>query len=292
MLAVLIPLLSAMIYPLGTLSLKRALERGADMWGGMAVNYWVMALVFFLVAPLESRPVPWELWWQPALVGVFSFLGQLFAYRAVAIGDLTIATPAMGSKVLLVALFTELLLGQQVPLAWWVSAALAFAAVLLLQAGVQGSKGHMRLTLALSLLAATFFSLGDVLIQRFAPAWGPFHFVPAFAAVTAVLSLSLLPAARRPLLGYPAAAWLWLLPGVLLLSLQALGLTLAIGLFGEATLANIVYSSRGLWNFLFIWYGGHLFGNREREAGAAIMVKRLIGAALIFIAIVLASIRI
>lgn len=289
MASLLIPLLCALLYPLGTLLVKRAMDQGADMRGALLINFWMMALVFLAAVPLESRAVPWPLWWQPFLVGVTAFAGQGFAYKAIASGDLTIATPAMGSKVLLVALLTETLLGQTVPLAWWVAAVLSFAAVLLLQSGIPASRRNIRLTLAYSVLAAAGFALGDVLIQRWAPAWGPFHFVAAFATVSAFLSLGLLPSIRKPRLRFGRPAWSWLLPGAAVLSLQSLGLTGVIGYYGQATLVNIVFSSRGLWNFLLVWYLGHWFANREREAGGRVMAGRLLGAALMFAAIVIAS---
>lgn len=287
--SLLIPLLCAMLYPLATLVIKRAMDNGADLWGSLIVNYWMMALIFLAVAPLESRPVPWELWWQPALVGLLSFAGQGFGFKAISTGDLTIATPAMGSKVLMVALLTEVLLGLHVPVGWWVAAALSFAAIFLLQAGAGGPRRHAWAALIYSLLAAASFAFGDVLIQRWAPRWGVFHFVPAFAVITAILSLGLLPLARKPVLRFGSGAWAWILPGTFIMGLQSLGLTAVIGLFGKATLANIVFSSRGLWNFVLIWFGGHWFGNREREAGPKVMALRLLGAALMFAAVVLAS---
>lgn len=278
-----------MVYPLATLFLKRALDGGADLWGSLALNFWVMALVFLLVAPLDATPVPWDLWWQPALVGLLSFAGQSFGFKAISSGDLTVATPAMGSKVLLVAILTVALLGLEVPLLWWVAAGLSFAAVLLLQGGPSASRRNVWTTLTWSLAAATSFALGDVLIQRWAASWGVFHFVAAFASVTALLAISLLPFARRPVFRFPRDAWTWLLPATLLMALQSLGLTVVIGLYGKAALANIVFSSRGLWSFLLIWFWGAWFGNREREAGGKTMSLRLLGAALMFIAVVLAA---
>lgn len=289
--SLLIPLLCAILYPVGTLFMKRAFGKGVDLWSSLAVNYWVMALIFLAVLPLESRPIPWHLWYQPAILGLASFTGQGCALKAISTGDLTIATPALGSKVLLVALLTEILLRQSVPLSWWIAASLSFAAVFFLQSGTGGSRRGLFLTLAFSFLAAACFSLADVLIQKWAPAWGVFHFVPAFAAASALYSLVLLPFMRKPLLAFDAVTWKWLLIGSAILSLQTLLLTVVIGLFGKATLVNIVYSSRGLWNFLLIWFVGHWFANREREAGVKVMASRFIGAGLIFAAILLVSLN-
>ncbi|HKP94788.1 MAG TPA: hypothetical protein VJ385_03425 [Fibrobacteria bacterium] len=286
-----VPLFCALLYPLGTLLMKRAMEKGADLWSAMAVNHWTMALVFLCAVPLESRAVPWGLWYQPLAVGLLACAGQGCALRAISAGDLTIATPALGSKVLLVALLTELLLQQAVPLTWWLAAACSFAAVFFLQAGVRAARRRAFLTLCFSLLAAGFFSLGDVLIQKWAPRWGAFHFLPAMAAASAACSLLLLPFMKKPLLAFDRGAWTALSAGSLILSVQSLLLTAVIGLLGQATLVNIAFSSRGLWNFLLIWFGGHWFANREREAGRRVMAFRLLGAGLMFAAIVLVSIR-
>lgn len=291
MASLLIPLLCAILYPLGTLLMKRALEKGIDLWTTLAVNYWAMALVFLTVIPFGSRSIPWHLWYQPMIVGLLSFLGQGCALKGVSSGDLTIATPALGSKVLIVALLTETMLREQVPLMWWIAASFSFAAVFFLQAGAPSARRRTAITLAYSLAAATFFSFGDVLIQKWAPRWGAFHFLPAMAAASAAYSLALLPFMRKPRLAFDAGGGRWLVGGAFVLGAQSLLLTAAIALWGQVTLVNIVFSSRGLWNFLIIWFVGDWFRNREREAGPQVMAARLVGAGLMFAAIVLVSIR-
>ena len=144
------------------------------------------------------------------------------------------------------------------PLTWWIAASFSFAAVFFLQAGALGAPPH-RLTLAYSLAAASFFSLGDVLIQKWAPRWGAFHFLPAMALASAVYSLALLPFMRKPRLAFQGGGGKWLVGGAVLLGVQSLMLTAVIALWGQVTLVNIVFSSRGLWNFLIIWFVGHWF---------------------------------
>jgi drug/metabolite transporter (DMT)-like permease len=286
---VLIPLACAILYPIGTLLMKRAIDKGADMPSTLIANFWGMALVFALAFPLESRPIPWELAWQPLLIGLTSFGGQGCAILAFASGDLTVATPALGSKVLMVALLTEALLGLSVPLPWWIAASLSFAAVFFLQAGAPHLRRGTLRALVFSLLAAAFFALGDVLIQKWAPRWGAFHFLPPMALATAVYSLALVPRLRAAPWALPAGGFQWLAAGSLVLGLQSLLLTAVIGAYGQVTLVNIVFSSRGLWNFVLIWFAGHWFRNTERAAGGAVMARRLVGAGLMFAAIVIVS---
>ncbi len=284
-----VPLICAVLYPTGTLLLKRAIEKGADIPSTLLANFWAMALVFACVFPWEPRPIPWDLWWQPLLIGLTSFGGQGCAILAIRSGDLTVATPALGSKVLMVALLTESLLGLSVPLPWWIAASLSFAAVIFLQAGAPHLRRGIWRTLSLSLAAAAFFAIGDVLIQKWAPRWGAFHFLPPVALATAVYSLALVPRLKAPPWRLPQGGFAWLAGGSLVLGVQSLLLTAVIGTYGQVTLVNILFSSRGLWNFALIWFLGHWFRNTERMSGAGVMRRRLVGAALMFAAIVIVS---
>jgi hypothetical protein len=62
----------------------------------------------------------------------------------------------------------------------------------------------------------------------------------------------------------------------------------SIGIYGKATAINVIYSARGLWSVLAVWWVGHWFANRERERGADVFRSRLLGAALLLAAIALA----
>ena len=64
------------------------------------------------------------------------------------------------------------------------------------------------------------------------------------------------------------------------------GIAITLGLWGNATAVNIVYSSRGFWSGVFVWLIGHWFSNQERRLGRAAMVRRMLGSALLLGAIV------
>jgi hypothetical protein len=64
-------------------------------------------------------------------------------------------------------------------------------------------------------------------------------------------------------------------------------LVTAIARFGDATAINIVYSSRGLWSVLAVWLFAGRIGIGERGLGAATLRRRLAGATLMMVAIVL-----
>jgi hypothetical protein len=103
-----------------------------------------------------------------------------------------------------------------------------------------------------------------------------------------VYSALLAPLFGRSAVAAPRACRGWLVAGVLLMALQSLCLITTVAVFHDTTAVNIVYSSRGLWSVAAVWLVGHWFGNRERHAGPTIMAWRLVGAALMTAAIVLA----
>ena len=70
--------------------------------------------------------------------------------------------------------------------------------------------------------------------------------------------------------------------------LLALGIAFAIMSYGEATLVNILYTSRGIWTIAIVWICGPWFGNTERSHGSKVMIRRLVGSGLILVAVKLA----
>lgn len=76
-----------------------------------------------------------------------------------------------------------------------------------------------------------------------------------------------------------------------MLALQAAGICYAVGVFGDATAVNIVYSIRGLWSVLAVWWIGHWFSNDEQSLGATVLRRRLVGAVLMMLAIALVLVR-
>jgi len=126
-----------------------------------------------------------------------------------------------------------------------------------------------------------------VLVQHWARAWGLGWFLALMFGFLGVFSFGLMPLFHGRLREIEWAAWRWLIPGALLMALNNVGFSAALGHWGDATAANIVYSSRGLWSVVLVWAVGHWFGNQERHAGGSAMTARLVGASLMVVAIVL-----
>jgi hypothetical protein len=142
-------------------------------------------------------------------------------------------------------------------------------------------------TIALTTASALTYALSDVLLQHWAPQWGLWRFIPVMFGLMGVFSFGFMAFFQGSLRAIEPSAWRWLAPGAVLMAGNNAAFAFTLARWHDATAANVVYSSRGLWAVALVWGVGHWFGNQERQAGGAAMGSRLIGAALMVVAIVL-----
>jgi len=281
-----IPLLSAVVYATSAIFFKRALQLGVGPWRTCFVSNILMGIAFFPLWFLPAdREVSWILW-QPVLSGLLFFLGQFFNFLAIDRGDVSIATPVLGIKVFLVAVFTTFLLGETIPFSWWVASVLTFIAVWILRGNNAIDRRRILPVLLFAGLGSVSYALADIAVQRFATG-GQGRFLATMFAVNASLSITLIPFFRGGLLSMPISTWNWLLPGAALFAAAAIGVSWVIAVSGNATVVNVIYSARGVFSVLLIWRAGHWFRNTENQIGHAAMFKRLSAAFLIILSIAL-----
>ena len=281
------PLASSVGYVFAVLLLKRTAHWGVGVWRTTFVSNLAMGLVFATLWPLGGPGQPAATLWQPVVGGLLFVIGQVFTFLALNYGDVSVATPVLGLKIVLVALSSVLLLPQPVPVLWWIAAGLSSLAVLLLSRGESRPRHAIGRTVVSAGLAAGSFAMADVLVQKWAPAWGVGRFLPLMFGSVALLSFALIPFFSASLTAVPKAAWGWLAAGSVLLAMQAAGMAYALGVFGDATAVNIVYSARGLWSVAAVWLIGHWFAIEEQRLGPAVLRSRLAGAGLMLAAIAL-----
>ena len=287
--ATVLPLASALGYVAAVLLVKRASVYGVGLWRTAFVSNLAMGLCFAPLWLLGGGEITLAELWQPAVCAGLFFTGQVFTFLALA-GDVSLATPVMGLKILFVAGASAVWVDEPVRPVWWVAAGLATVAVGLLQASPRSGAGgqNSRRTVVLAAGAALVFALSDVLVQRFTPGWGPGRFLPLMFGMVAGFSFGLIPVFAAPLRKIPGAAWRWLLPGAVLLAFQAVGMAYGLGVYGRATAANILYSTRGLWSVLAVSLLGAWLGTEgERNLPARVRRWRLVGAGLMFAAVAL-----
>jgi len=285
-LALLLPLASAMLYVVGALLMRRAADFGVGFWRTTFVANLICALVF---APLlflggEFRVT---LLWQPAVVALLFAAGSILNFISLDRGDVSLATPVLGVKIILVALFTTVLVGQTVTPRLWAAAALSTLAIALLNWTRTTHHHHVTTTVLAAGSSAAAFALFDVLVQKWSPAWGVGRFPPTMLGFVALFAVGMIPQFPAPLTAIAGRAWPWLLGGSVVLGAQSVVFVASVAQFGNATAANVMYSSRGLWSVVAVWLIGHWFSNAEQKLGAGILRWRLIGAALMMTAIAL-----
>ena len=296
--ALMLPLGAGFLYACGAIAVKRSLGAGiSGSWVNFLCNA-VLALFFqiFWVFP-ESRLTASAMV-APAACGALFFLGQIATFRALSSGDVSVATPLLGTKVILVALFSLFIVGKALPNSWWLASLLASIGIALISYSPGGVHRRLVSTVSWSLAAAALFALTDVLVQHWVPLTGYTRFAPFMFGVTGLLSFVYLPSllkSKKHAKEYPGTmgvrkmANAWLAAGALLLALQALGMYSAIGLYGSATLTNILYGSRCLWSVLIVWILGAAAGDTLAADGnrLAVMGWRFAGALLLFSAMAL-----
>ena len=79
----------------------------------------------------------------------------------------------------------------------------------------------------------------------------------------------------------------WLLAGAMCFAVQGLTFITSVSIYRHATVANVLYSSRGLWSVVGVWAIGHWFENREQHLGPKVLVWRFLCAILLMSAILM-----
>lgn len=283
----LLPLFAAFIYAAGALLVKRGADLGVGFWRTAFVANLVAAIVYLPLFAFGGKIHP-HLWWQPVVVGFCFTVGQWLTFLSIDKGDVSVATPVLGLKILFVALLITAFGRTPLRSQLWLAALLATGGIALLnRRGNHVHHHHVGRTILMAGAAAAAFAVFDVLMQTWAPAWGVGRFVPLTMLASAAFSFVFVPFFRAPLSAIPREAWPWLLGGTATMGLQSLLFVSTIAHWGGAATANILYSSRGLWSVLLVWWVGHWVRSREQHLGRVTLLWRLAGATLMLCAIIL-----
>lgn len=283
-------LIGAVLYALAALAIKLAILRGASSWSVTFYSNLASGSIFLPLLLFGHETWHLSQAWMAIVAGVLFFVGQIATFRSIASGDVSIATPALSSKVVFVALLS-LAIGARPEGNLWVAVGLTMAGMLLLHRGPRGAHAaHPLTTLGWALLAALVFSAADVLVQAGSPRAGFTLFMPVMFGTVMLISLPfLLPhmprgdAARaRP------GAWRWGAAGISLLAVQILGVGTAIGVYGNATAVNVIYGSRGLWSVVLAAMAVRFLKITEGTRDRRTLLYRLAGSLLILSAVVVA----
>ena len=288
----LFPLFSSITFVFGMMYARKAIGRGASAWSGTFYGNLWLGLSWLLVGIYRWDVMPVASWWQAAIIGLLFFSGQFFTYTAFRYGDVSVATPIFGVKILLVAVLSSFTTGQSIAWTIWVAACIATAGIILVQSGPRSAlkheRKHLLITVVTALSAALSLSVFDVLLMTWGKTFGALRFLPVMFGFAALFSFCLLPWVNGVSKLKSVHALRPMLFATILMALQAMGMTIALSQFADATRVNIVYALRGLWAIVFAWLLAHSFEGGERHAATGIMLRRAAGALLLTGAVILA----
>ena len=275
--AIALPLSAAVGYTFAAMALKRAMD-GGHPWRVLFVVNLIAAVLFQAWLWRGGEPFTAANVIHAMLAGLAFFIGQVFTFLAISRGDVSVATPVLGTKVIFVALLVFLSGGEALDWRLWLAACLTTLALALLGGEWRADRRRLLLSVGFAFLASVAFAVTDVMQQLWVRSFGFGHFGPVMFGTVGVLSFALMPFFSAPLRAMPRPMVVWALGGGVLLTVQAMGVAYCISAFQEVTVTNVLYNTRGLWSVALVWGVGHWFANDERDVGRAVMLRRLVGA--------------
>ncbi|MEZ5301549.1 MAG: hypothetical protein R3F11_13005 [Verrucomicrobiales bacterium] len=292
-----LPLAAAAIYALGSVLVKRGLL-GAPGGRGIPRDQLGDRSRRFCRSPApRSGSGAWHL---PVANGT-SFLGGWLTPAAIRRGDVSLATPVMGTKVVFVAIAAVAFAGMELPPSLWVAAGLAAAGI-----ATMGLKAKRRSRdvgraaiwqcIGLSVLSALCYGIGFVTSWYDSRKATATAYIADSSIVVALLSFAAAPFSRSARQGlrlrFP------LLPPSAgscgscrhRCAGDAHGIR-SSATFADAPATNVVYATRGLWAIAIVWALGARLGMPEAiGAPKAVLRWRLAGALLLTGGVILAII--
>jgi drug/metabolite transporter (DMT)-like permease len=236
---------------------------------------------------LAQRPF-WEMDtpWAAVAMGFLFFTGALSGLLSITKGDVSVSTPVMGIKAVLVAVFLSFIFGRALDWSIWAGSVMSVIGLFFMQLRLSGEHLHVGRTILLASLSAACYAGCDSIFEVFGSGDQMFMFLPVASFLSGVFALSLLPFTSAPITKVPKDSRKWLALGAFLLVLQGYGIAIAIGIFQDAAGANIVYSTRGMWSVVLVAVAGDLFQSKEADISRSLMIRRFIGAAFLTLAVV------
>jgi len=284
-----LPLLAALVYSGIAIAFKRLASSGIGPWRlTFATNVGQAVAVLPLWFIGHATPAT-QLLWQPAATALTFLIGQIALFLAMDRGDVSVVTPLLGSKVIMVAALSAALFKTPVPPRLWLAATLATTATVLLGIGKPLDRYRLRSSLAWGTLAAFAFSLTDILYEQWSSNLDVWRFSVLVFSIMAALSLPLI----RRLEPLPDSQKHSFISAIATLSL-VLGAQIVLVAYSivevcGATLTNILYSARGLFSVVLVWILGASLKMTEADSSRDLLPIRLLASAIMLIAIALGT---
>ncbi|MEM9368650.1 MAG: DMT family transporter [Planctomycetota bacterium] len=282
----LLPFLASILFVGGLICLKRVGENEVSPVTVLFASNIAAAFIFPLLWFLGGELPPWGFWWQPLVISILYMMGLLFTFAAINRGDVSVATPVLGVKVLFVTILLAVSRISQPSATIWYAALMATLGIALIQYTGTGRPRRIVLTILLAMCAASSYATFDVLVQRWAPAWGAGRFLPVVFGMVGILSAPMIPWTQWEAVKADRKVAGLLALGSVLIALQAVCIVSTLSIFGDAARVNVVYGLRGLWSVLLAWVVARIWGGAERHLSRRALATRFAGAGLLTAAVV------
>lgn len=312
-----IPFFASLLFVAALICINRLTGNPAYRVGPMAplfVTNVGLAIVFSGLWLMGGTVRP-DLWWQPVSIAIMFMAGLALTFYAVNQGDVSVATPVFGVKVIFVPLLLWGLHSTSLPPSLWISAAMATVGIAAIQfkmrkrptqtdgpaaaeqatatADQQASGANVRRAALIAIGAASgaaaIYAMVDVSLQTWSPSWGAGRLLPLSFWCVGLMSLPMAWSVPWRRLANPPATRL-LLGGSLMTVGQVVCITFTLSYFGDATRVNVVYGLRGLWSVALAFLVAKIWGGREAELSGLELAQRTVGAILLTGAVIVAII--
>jgi len=287
---------AAVVVSFAMMLTKRAYAEGAKqnhILIGTTVYQPFIYLFLFLLS--GETTVSWgQSHWTLVYSALLS-IGMVIGFTSIKMGDASIISPIMGSKVVFVAIGTYIfsigVMSQEVI----IGVVLCVVSIILL--GIEFKKTDIEkqdkygkdilLPIMLALIAITFLGFSDLVIQEKAPAMNKLVFLLVGSTTTAAIFLikGFATGVRINTAPKSAKKWIWLSGATN--GGAGLILGLAIAYYGHATEFNIIMGSRGVLSVIAVALFANALKLKEGQKSTATLIMRLIGSVCILIATVL-----
>ncbi|MEO8272174.1 MAG: hypothetical protein ABI557_20860, partial [Aureliella sp.] len=202
-----LPLLAAILFAGSALLMKRTTRWDIEIWRVSFVCNMVSAMTFQPFWLLAGDLPPWDLWWQPFVVALLYVVGQVLTLTSLSQGEISVAAPVLGLKIVFVPIFLWLLGAGLLPVSTWLACLGATLSVMLLNStDGSGDRGKVMFSIVTATTGAAAFALFDVCVQLWSPTWGRGAFLPVMMGMSAMLTFVLFPFFKQPLRAIPRAA--------------------------------------------------------------------------------------
>lgn len=281
-----LPFFAAAFYCISVAFIKLSSSSGKFSASSVLVINNIISGLVFIPQLFWGEPVKdWGLVWQPLLAGAFCALGNIATFLCAQKGELSLMTPIMGVKILIVLLLSHIFLSSALSASFWVSGIVCCVAVFIMGYSHKTFESNrLKITIFLALCACSSYAACDICIQKYAP---NFTVPQMLALCTIMMPVSIIPyipkffkqirVAGMRCISFGVLAGIFMVFECYLMFLSIVG---SVG----AALCNILYNTRGIMAVIMVLILGRYFGELKELSQASAM-RRGLGALMILVAV-------